>query len=321
MNSYLSALLSANYLVRGDVHRQRYQMSAVAGVDNSSALVKHLMHRQQHDIQQMTRLKQQVASINEDGCRAMPKPAPFTAHYEFALAVLELHLQQKHQLQSSNVGAGLQGMHTLLAEAKTVSTIPSPSLAQIAAANAVNKMIETKSELERLQRFARMSFFHQRQASSDASSQLLQQTIDDDVALALPLPPVKKPKGRTGTFPQKLHKILADLESQDKSDIASFMPHGQAFAIHKPIEFTEEVMPNYFRMSHFSSFQRQLNLYDFRRISDGPDKGGYYHEFFVREHVSASFMMRRNKVKGATKYSKSTYVSHDDDEDESCRQG
>jgi HSF-type DNA-binding len=83
-------------------------------------------------------------------------------------------------------------------------------------------------------------------------------------------------KGRSGKFPHKLHQMLADLEQQDRRDIASFMPHGRAFAIHKPAEFTKDIMPKYFRMSRFNSFQRQLNLYDFQRISEGHDKGAYY---------------------------------------------
>jgi HSF-type DNA-binding len=35
-------------------------------------------------------------------------------------------------------------------------------------------------------------------------------------------------------------------------------------------------MPLHFRMSRYSSFQRQLNLYDFQRITEGPDKGAYH---------------------------------------------
>ena len=116
---------------------------------------------------------------------------------------------------------------------------------------------------------------------------------------ALPLPPDRRRKGRTGTFPQKLHQMLSDLERQEGgSDIASFLPHGRAFAIHKPRDFVKHVMPKYFRMSRFSSFQRQLNLYDFRRITEGPDKGAYFHELFVQGRPILSTMMKRNKIKG-----------------------
>jgi HSF-type DNA-binding len=78
--------------------------------------------------------------------------------------------------------------------------------------------------------------------------------------------------GRSSVFPKVLHAILADLERQGREDIASFLPHGRAFAIHKPREFAANVLPRYFRMGHFTSFQRQLNLYDFQRVTRGEDK-------------------------------------------------
>jgi HSF-type DNA-binding len=83
-------------------------------------------------------------------------------------------------------------------------------------------------------------------------------------------------KGRVGKFPLKLHQLLLDLAREGRSDIAAFLPHGRAFAIFKPVEFAAEVMPHYFRMSRFSSFQRQLNLYDFQRVVEGTDKGSYF---------------------------------------------
>jgi hypothetical protein len=68
-------------------------------------------------------------------------------------------------------------------------------------------------------------------------------------------------KGRTGTFPQKLHQMLSDLERQEGGTvIASFLSHGRAFAIHKPRDFVKQIMPRYFRMSRFSSFQRQVSI-------------------------------------------------------------
>lgn len=105
-------------------------------------------------------------------------------------------------------------------------------------------------------------------------------------------------KGRVGKFPQKLHRLLNDLMQRGRTDIASFLPHGRAFAIHNSSEFAKEVMPQYFRMSRFSSFQRQLNLYDFQRIAEGPNKGSYYHEFFVQGQPDISNYMKRNKIKG-----------------------
>lgn len=53
-----------------------------------------------------------------------------------------------------------------------------------------------------------------------------------------------------------------------------------------------------FRQTKFASFQRQLNLYGFRRITQGRDKGGYYHELFLRGRSLLALKMQRTKVKG-----------------------
>lgn len=54
-------------------------------------------------------------------------------------------------------------------------------------------------------------------------------------------------KGRTGTFPQKLYQALSDLEKEGRSDIAAWLPKGQAFVIYNPRAFDEDVMKKYFR--------------------------------------------------------------------------
>lgn len=54
----------------------------------------------------------------------------------------------------------------------------------------------------------------------------------------------------------------------------------------------------YFRQSKLTSFQRQLNLYGFQRLTRGADAGGYYHELFLRNRVFLAKRMERTKVKG-----------------------
>jgi HSF-type DNA-binding len=104
------------------------------------------------------------------------------------------------------------------------------------------------------------------------------------------------------SFPVKLHRLLMDLHGNEGgTDVASFLPGGVAFAIHDVDRFETEVMPKYFpRMNKFASFQRQLNLYDFQRISDGLARRTYYHPIFSRDFPLLCREMKRTKIKGTT---------------------
>jgi hypothetical protein len=100
-------------------------------------------------------------------------------------------------------------------------------------------------------------------------------------------------------FPSKLHSLL---ESREYEHIISWQPHGRCFVVNDQNSFVEQVMPLYFKQTKFASFQRQLNLYDFKRIyRAGPDKGGYYHELFLRGQPELTFKMIRTKIKGHRK--------------------
>jgi hypothetical protein len=99
-------------------------------------------------------------------------------------------------------------------------------------------------------------------------------------------------------FPLRLHAVLDQVEVDGLSHIVSWQPHGRCFAIHKPKEFVDRVMPIYFRQTKLTSFQRQLNLYGFARLTRGPDAGGYYHERFLRGKTFLCKSMPRTKVKG-----------------------
>ena len=57
----------------------------------------------------------------------------------------------------------------------------------------------------------------------------------------------------------------------------------------------------YFRQSRLSSFKRQLNLYGFELISNGPSRGAYFHELFQRDKPALCRRMRRVAVKVAAK--------------------
>jgi hypothetical protein len=112
------------------------------------------------------------------------------------------------------------------------------------------------------------------------------------------VPASKRRGGVSMSFPIKLHAILDQVEEDGLSHVISWQPHGRCFVIHNPKEFTDHVMPKYFRQTKLTSFQRQLNLYGFSRLTIGKDNGGYYHELFLRGKVFLAKKMSRTKIKG-----------------------
>jgi hypothetical protein len=98
-------------------------------------------------------------------------------------------------------------------------------------------------------------------------------------------------------FPLKLHSMLEAVEKEGLEDVVSWQPHGRCFVVHDSKEMAN-ILIKYFKVSKVSSFQRQLNLYGFQRLTKGQDKGGYYHEFFLRGKVFLSQNIQRVKVKG-----------------------
>lgn len=109
-----------------------------------------------------------------------------------------------------------------------------------------------------------------------------------------------KPRGGVATpFPSMLHTLLERAERDHYSHIVSWKPHGRAFQVHDKDRFVKEILPMYSRQTQFASFQRQLNLYGFRRLSRrGPDYGAFYSELFLRAKPDLAVLMTRTKVNG-----------------------
>ncbi|CAB9523374.1 Heat stress transcription factor [Seminavis robusta] len=99
-------------------------------------------------------------------------------------------------------------------------------------------------------------------------------------------------------FAVKLHHMLSDVEAFGESGIVSWQPHGRCFVVRDRKAFVERILPSYFLQSNFASFQRQLNLYGFKRLSSAQDRGGYYHELFLRGKPEFACFIQRIKRKG-----------------------
>lgn len=97
------------------------------------------------------------------------------------------------------------------------------------------------------------------------------------------------------SFPSKLFIMLNKAEDDGYSDIVSFLPNGDGFMIHKPKVFAREIMPRFFKTSRFTSFQKQLSLYGFKRSRHGIDVGAIRHEHFRRDNQKLVAKIQRPK--------------------------
>jgi HSF-type DNA-binding len=104
-------------------------------------------------------------------------------------------------------------------------------------------------------------------------------------------------------FPTVLHVLLEHAEEESYDVIISWQYHGRAFQVHDPDMFVSKIMPHFFQQTRFSSFLRQLALYDFQRFKqkDHPDFGSYYHELFLRGMPQLCQGMSRARAKGPVK--------------------
>ncbi|KAG7342529.1 HSF-type DNA-binding protein [Nitzschia inconspicua] len=96
-------------------------------------------------------------------------------------------------------------------------------------------------------------------------------------------------------FPSKLHMLL---ERTDASSVISWMPDGKSFLIHDKDRFSQELLAEFFGTTNFKTFQRNLNLWAFTRISKGPNKDQTSHPLFLRGFPGLSRNMKRIVLKG-----------------------
>ncbi|CAJ1948775.1 unnamed protein product [Cylindrotheca closterium] len=98
-------------------------------------------------------------------------------------------------------------------------------------------------------------------------------------------------------FPWKLYEMLDNAPINDYEHIVSWQPPGNnCFRVHDPIMFVSCVMPLFFKQTKYKSFQRQLNLYGFSRVDEGPNRGSYWHKLFQKDRKDLLNGMNRQKI-------------------------
>jgi hypothetical protein len=98
-------------------------------------------------------------------------------------------------------------------------------------------------------------------------------------------------------FPWKLHEMLQNSLNDNKESVVSWLPEGRAFKVHNVPVFVHDILPQYFKQTKYKSFQRQLNLWGFERLTSGPIKGAYFHPSFLRDHPDWCKHLTRQRAK------------------------
>lgn len=80
------------------------------------------------------------------------------------------------------------------------------------------------------------------------------------------------------SFPLKLYDVI---DAEDK-EVIDWLLDGKAFKVKNVVAFREITLLKYFRHNKITSFNKQLNLYGFKRINSGENVGAYYHAEFLR---------------------------------------
>ncbi len=217
-------------------------------------------------------------------------------------------LQQLHQMNSSNVAGNallMQGSQRNTNDASLLQSMfeqktPNPrfdtSLSQGMVNGGVNQILQPGI-------FQDSRLFMNPMSGSNSMNQSFFQQSDLGSSHALFYRDANR-RMRGGViepFPEKLHRLLREVEAAGRSDVISFIAGGRAFAIHNSDSFFKDIVPLYFRQSRLSSFKRQLNLYGFELINAGPARGGYFHELFVKDRPELCRRMRRVAVKVSSK--------------------
>lgn len=85
---------------------------------------------------------------------------------------------------------------------------------------------------------------------------------------------------QTPAFLEKLFDILDD---SSYSSYISWQPDGTSFIIKKVNEFSEKVLPKYFKHSNIQSYIRQLNMYGFSKTRHDSNHREFSHKLFQRD--------------------------------------
>ena len=98
-------------------------------------------------------------------------------------------------------------------------------------------------------------------------------------------------------YPNFLLKLYQILDNKDYKDIIEWSEDGKYFIVKNLHDFTENILPKYYKHNNFSSFIRQLNMYDFHKRKGNPNEHIFEHVYFIKNRKDLLKLIKRKSKK------------------------
>ncbi len=105
----------------------------------------------------------------------------------------------------------------------------------------------------------------------------------------------KNKKSHNSRFLLQLYTIL---EEDKYKNIIHWGDNGKYFIIENIHDFTEKILPKYYNHNNYSSFVRQLNMYDFHKKKTNENGHTFQHEKFIKGEKDLIKTIIRKRKKG-----------------------
>ena len=109
------------------------------------------------------------------------------------------------------------------------------------------------------------------------------------------------PKKKGTHYSRFLLQLYQILEDDKYKDIIHWGDNGKYFVIENVHDFTEKILPQYYSHNNYSSFVRQLNMYDFHKKKTNSEAHTFQHSKFIKGEKELIKTINRKRKKDKNK--------------------
>ena len=102
--------------------------------------------------------------------------------------------------------------------------------------------------------------------------------------------------------PNFLFKLYQILETSEFKEIINWSENGKSFIVKNIHDFAEKILPKYYKHNNYSSFIRQLNIYDFHKTRNNNNFHIFQHKNFIKGEKKLLRMIKRKNKKERIKF-------------------